>query len=49
MKLIKRKDYLDKAIGAIGTPDIKVITGAENLSCLRHSGAMLPKIFPTRI
>ena len=29
MKLIERKDYLDKAIGAIGTPDIKVITGVR--------------------
>ena len=29
MKLIERKDYLDKAVGAIGTPDIKVITGVR--------------------
>ena len=29
MKLIERKDYLDKAIGAIGSPDIKVITGVR--------------------
>lgn len=27
MKLIERKDYLEKVINAIGTPDIKVITG----------------------
>ena len=26
MKLIDRKDYLDKIINVIGTPDIKVIT-----------------------
>ncbi len=29
MKLIKRKDYLNKVIDAIGTPDIKVITGVR--------------------
>ncbi len=29
MKLIERKTYLDKIIGVIGTPDIKVITGVR--------------------
>lgn len=29
MKLIERKDYLDKITGAMGTPDIKVITGVR--------------------
>ena len=29
MKLIERKQYLDKMIGVIGTPDIKVITGVR--------------------
>ena len=29
MKLIERKDYLDKVISVIGTPDIKVITGVR--------------------
>ena len=29
MKLIERKYYLDKLIGVIGTPDIKVITGVR--------------------
>lgn len=29
MKLIERKQYLDKLLGAIGTPDIKVITGVR--------------------
>ena len=29
MKLIERKDYLDKIINAMGTPDIKVITGVR--------------------
>lgn len=27
MKLIERKQYLDKMINVIGTPDIKVLTG----------------------
>ncbi len=29
MKLIERKDYLDKVINVIGTPDVKVITGVR--------------------
>lgn len=29
MKLIERKHYLDKMIGVIGTPDIKVLTGVR--------------------
>lgn len=29
MKLIERKQYLDKIIGVIGTPDIKVLTGVR--------------------
>lgn len=29
MKLIERKDYLDKIINVMGTPDIKVITGVR--------------------
>ena len=29
MKLIERKQYLEKIIGVIGTPDIKVITGVH--------------------
>ena len=29
MKLIERKQYLDKMVGVIGTPDIKVITGVR--------------------
>ena len=29
MKLIERKQYLDKMIGFIGTPDIKVLTGVR--------------------
>ena len=29
MKLIERKQYLDKLTGVIGTPDIKVITGVR--------------------
>ena len=29
MKLIERKQYLDKLINVIGTPDIKVITGVR--------------------
>ena len=29
MKLIERKQYLDKMIRVIGTPDIKVITGVR--------------------
>lgn len=29
MKLIKRNSYLDKMIGAMGTPDIKVVTGVR--------------------
>lgn len=29
MKLIERKQYLDKMINVIGTPDIKVLTVAE--------------------
>lgn len=29
MKLIERKDYLDKIMNVIGTPDIKVITGVR--------------------
>ncbi|MDD7129339.1 MAG: ATP-binding protein [Prevotella sp.] len=29
MKLIERKQYLDKMIGVIGTPDIKVLTGVR--------------------
>lgn len=29
MKLIERKQYLDKMIHVIGTPDIKVLTGVR--------------------
>ena len=29
MKLIERKQYLDKMIGVIGIPDIKVLTGVR--------------------
>ena len=29
MKLIERKQYIDKMIGVIGTPDIKVLTGVR--------------------
>ena len=29
MKLIERKEYLDKMVRVIGTPDIKVITGVR--------------------
>ena len=29
MKLIERKQYLEKMIGVIGTPDIKVLTGVR--------------------
>lgn len=29
MKLIERKQYLDKMINVIGTPDIKVLTGVR--------------------
>ena len=29
MKLIDRDDYLNKVINAVGTPDIKVITGVR--------------------
>lgn len=29
MKLIERREYLDKIISAVGTPDIKVITGVR--------------------
>ena len=29
MKIIERKRYLDKMIGVIGTPDIKVLTGVR--------------------
>ena len=29
MKLMERNDYLEKVINAIGTPDIKVITGVR--------------------
>ncbi|MCM1387809.1 MAG: ATPase, partial [Bacillus sp. (in: Bacteria)] len=29
MKLIQRKEYLNKIINVIGTPDIKVITGVR--------------------
>lgn len=29
MKLIERKQYLDKIVGVIGTPDIKVLTGVR--------------------
>ena len=29
MKLIERKQYLEKMISVIGTPDIKVITGVR--------------------
>ena len=29
MKLIERRQYLDKLINVIGTPDIKVITGVR--------------------
>ena len=29
MKVIERKQYLDKMINVIGTPDIKVITGVR--------------------
>ena len=29
MKLIERKQYLDKMVGVIGTPDIKVLTGVR--------------------
>lgn len=29
MKLIARKQYLDKLINVMGTPDIKVITGVR--------------------
>ena len=29
MKLITRTQYLEKLIGVIGTPDIKVITGVR--------------------
>ncbi len=29
MKLIERKQYLDKMTGVIGTPDIKVLTGVR--------------------
>ena len=30
MKLIERKDYLEKVINAIGTPDIKVIRSGKS-------------------
>lgn len=29
MKLIERKQYLDKMINTVGTPDIKVLTGVH--------------------
>ena len=29
MKLIERREYLDKLIQVVGTPDIKVITGVR--------------------
>ena len=29
MKIIERKQYLDKMVGVIGTPDIKVLTGVR--------------------
>ena len=29
VKLIERKQYLDRMIGVIGTPDIKVLTGVR--------------------
>ena len=29
MKLIERRQYLDKLINVLGTPDIKVITGVR--------------------
>lgn len=29
MKLIERKQYLEKIVNVIGTPDIKVITGVR--------------------
>lgn len=31
VKLIKRTNYLNKFVSVINTPDIKVITGVENV------------------
>jgi len=48
MKLIERKQYLDKMIGVIGTPDIKVLTGVRRsgksklLEAIKASGKFLP-------
>ncbi|MDO4394216.1 MAG: hypothetical protein Q4C80_07385 [Bacillota bacterium] len=52
MKLIERKQYLDKIIGGIGISDIKVLTGVRRSGkskLLEAFKAYVQKIFPMLI
>ena len=47
MKLIERKQYLNKMINVIGTPDIKVLTRVTSPIIATHAGSGAYAVFYT--